>query len=162
MRNILHPHVRAFAAADLPAILRMERACFGRDAFPRELFEQYAAAVPRLFLVARVAGRIAGYSIATLTRHGGEIESLAVFPRHRRRGVATALVKEMLRRLRRSGVRRVYLMVRRSNEAAIRLYRGYGFQRVATIANYYPGGVTAWRMRLKAPLPVAERAPNRA
>ena len=69
MRNILHPRVRAFAAEDMPAILRMERACFGRDAFPSELFEQYAAAVPRLFLVARVGGSIAGYGIATLTRH---------------------------------------------------------------------------------------------
>lgn len=128
--------------------MRIERASFGREAWPRDLFLQYAAAVPQLFLVARISGRIAAYSIATLTRHGAEIESLAVLPRYRKLGIAIALLKATIRKLRRAGVRRISLMVRRKNAAAIHLYHSLGFVRVSTIADYYPGGAPAWRMRL--------------
>lgn len=152
MGSILHPAIRAFRDGDLAGILRIERASFGRDAWPRELFLDYAAALqekaaPQFFLVARVSGRIAAYSIATLTRRGAEIESLAVLPRYRNLGLATALMQATIRKLRRAGVRRISLMVRRSNAPAIRLYRSLGFVRVSTIAHYYPGGATAWRMR---------------
>jgi [ribosomal protein S18]-alanine N-acetyltransferase len=148
MASILHPAIRAFCADDLAGVLRIERASFGRDAFPRELFLRYAAASPRFFLIARVSGRIAAYCIATFTPHGAEIDSLAVLPRHRKLGIATALMKAMIRKLRRFGVRVITLLVRRKNTAAIRLYRSLGFVRVSTIAHYYPGGATAWRMRL--------------
>ena len=42
----------------------------------------------------------------------------------------------------------VWLMVRRKNEAAIRLYRKLGFVRTATVPNYYEDQSTGWRMRL--------------
>lgn len=153
MGNILHPRIRAFEAADLPAIQRIEDASFGRDAFPREVFLNCAAAVPQFFLVALVSGRPAGYSIvgyiiATLTYHGAEIESLAALPRYRRYGVATALMRAAIGKLRRVGVRKIFLMARRNNLPAVHLYRGLGFVRVATVAGYYPNGVIGWRMRL--------------
>jgi ribosomal-protein-alanine N-acetyltransferase len=147
MGLILHPRIRQFEKDDLPGIMRIERASFNRDAWPRELFVAYAAATPALFLVAKVDGRTAGYSIATLTRHGAEIESLAVLPRDRNRGIATALLKATIQKARRRGARAISLMVRRKNESAIQLYRKLGFVRVATIANYYPDGAAAWRMR---------------
>ncbi len=151
MGSILHPAIRAFRDEDLAGVLRIERASFGRDAWSREAFVYYAEAAPHLFLVARVSGRIAGYSVATLTRYGAEIDSLAVLPRYRKLGLATALMKATIRKLRRAGVRKISLMVRRSNAAAIRLYRSLGFVRTATVPNYYPGGATAWRMRLTLP-----------
>ena len=151
MALILHPRIRRFEPGDLRGILRLERACFGMDAWRKEAFEEYAGAVPKLFLVARIDGRLAGYSIATPARHGGEIDSLAVLPMFRRYGVATALLRASIRKLRRAGARSVSLMVRRGNTPAIALYRSLGFRRVATVARYYPRGVTAWRMRLELP-----------
>lgn len=144
---ILHPGIRRFEKGDLPGILRIERASFGRDAWPREAFLDYASAAPDLFLVARAGGRIAGYSIATLTRHGAELDSLAVLPPYRRQGIAAALLKGTMRKARGAGARVVSLMVRRKNHAAIKLYRNLGFVRVATIANYYGTGRAGWRMR---------------
>lgn len=126
----------------------MERESFDRDAWPREVFLNYAAAVPDLFLVARVDGRIAGYCIACLTRHGAEIASLAVRPLYRQRGVATALLNATIRKLRRSGAAAVWLMVRRRNEAAIRLYRKFGFVRTGTVPDYYDDRSAGWRMRM--------------
>jgi ribosomal-protein-alanine acetyltransferase len=140
--------VRVFEKSDLPGILRIEGESFDRDEWPREVFLEYAAAVPDLFLVARVDGRIAGYSIARLTRYGAEIESLAVRPRHRQRGVATALLHATFRRLRRRGAKAVWLMVRRKNADAIRLYRKLGFVYRGTVPNYYDRRTSGWRMRL--------------
>jgi len=143
--------IRAFQKADLPAILRMERECFGQDAWPREMFLDYAAEAPELFLVARVprgvsGSSIAGYSIARMTRHEAEIASLAVRPLFRRRGVATALLRASLRKLRRSGAKAVWLMVRSNNQEAIGLYRRLGFLRTATVPNYYDDRSSGWRM----------------
>jgi [ribosomal protein S18]-alanine N-acetyltransferase len=127
----------------------MERESFDREAWPRDVFLDYAAAVPDLFLVARVDGRIAGYCIACLTHHGSEIASLAGRPQYRKRGVATALLKAAIRKLRRSGAAAVWLMVRSQNEAAIRLYRKLGFAHTATMPAYYDDGASGWRMRLR-------------
>ena len=146
--------IRKFEARDLPGILRMERESFERDAWSRATFLEYAAAVPEFFLVATVPGRfgrenIAGYSIASLTRHGAEIDSLAVRPRYRQEGVAAALLNAIFRKLRRRGAQAVLLMVRRENEPAIRLYRKLGFERTATVPDYYENGASraGWRMR---------------
>ena len=140
--------VRSFENNDLPSILRIERKSFDRDAWSREVFLEYACAASDLFLVARVAGRIAGYSIACLARHGAEIASLAVRLRYRQEGVATVLLKTTIRRVRRTGARAVWLMVRRQNDEAIRLYRKLGFVHTGTVPNYYNDDSSGWRMRI--------------
>jgi ribosomal-protein-alanine N-acetyltransferase len=146
--------IRKFEERDLPGILRLERESFERDAWSSKTFLEYAAAVPEFFLVAGVAAgirgeRLAGYSIASLTRHGAEIDSLGVRPRYRQEGAATALLNATFRKLRRRGVEAVSLMVRRENESAIRLYRKLGFVRTATAPDYYENGPSraGWRMR---------------
>jgi [ribosomal protein S18]-alanine N-acetyltransferase len=140
--------IQVFEKSDLPGILRIEREAFPLDAWPRQTFIEYAAAVPDLFLVAKVAESVSGYSIGTLTHHGAEIASLAVGARHRQMGVATALLQAMFPKLRRSGAQAVFLMVRRQNEGAIRLYRKLGFVRTGTVRNHYADGTPAWRMRM--------------
>ena len=140
--------VGSFELSDLPGILRVERESFDRDAWSREVFLEYTRPAPALFLVARTAGNIIGYSIACWARQGAEIVSLAVRPPYRKEGVATALLKATLQKLRRSGAQAVWLMVRRENEAAIRLYRKLGFVRTATVPNYYGDKSSGWRLRI--------------
>jgi DNA invertase Pin-like site-specific DNA recombinase len=88
---------------------------------------------------------IAGYSIACLARQGAEIASLAVRPRYRQEGVATVLLKTTIRRVRRSGAQAVWLMVRRQNDEAIRLYLKLGFVHTGTVPNYYDDDASGWR-----------------
>jgi [ribosomal protein S18]-alanine N-acetyltransferase len=140
--------IRPFKPRDLPGILRIERESFNRDAWPRQLFVEYSRNAPVVFLVATVGGSIAGYSIACFTRHGAEIVSVGVRPKFRQQGVATALLKKTLQRVKKAGAAAVWLMVRRENEGAIRLYRRLGFVRTATVRNYYEDRATAWRMRI--------------
>ncbi len=143
--------VRVFERRDLPGILRIERESFVQDAWPREVFLEYASTAPELFLVAVMARRIAGYITASMTRGGAEIASLAVRPAYRKVGVATELLKAEIKRVRHAGARAAWLMVRRENGEAIRLYQQLGFVRTATVPDYYDDHSPGWRMRITFP-----------
>lgn len=141
--------IRLFEARDLPRILRIENSSFGKDAWPAELFQEYALASPKLFLVAAVGRRLAGYSIACIQRRTAELASIAVLPEYRGRGMATQLLKTTLRKVRRLGATNMWLMVRPDNETAIRLYRTLGFVRTASVRGYYEDGSSGSRMRVR-------------
>jgi len=124
----------------LERILWIERASFGRQAWPRGMFLDLYADCRDLFLTAKVGGRIAGYISTCVEKREAEIVSLAVHPDYRRRGVADALMRRTLDALRKAGVRRVSLMVRTGNTAGEQLYRAHGFRRVRLERRYYEDG----------------------
>jgi ribosomal protein S18 acetylase RimI-like enzyme len=88
-----------------------------------------------------------GYALAFHGKTRAEVDSIAVTPAHRGRGVAAALVKRVIGLLRRRGFGTVSINVRPENEAAIRLYRKLGFQRIRRVNDYYEDRAPAWRMR---------------
>jgi len=63
--------------------------------------------------------------------------SVATLPSFRRQGMARALLEHAVEFAREHKVRTVLLEVRRSNAAAIRLYRGFGFSATALRPQYY-------------------------
>jgi [ribosomal protein S18]-alanine N-acetyltransferase len=140
--------IRPFRLADIDRILEIERASFGRDAWPRSMFLDFARHCPDLFLVLKSGRRIAGYSITCTAGEKAELTSIAVDPRVRRQGLAQALLDHSAAELRRRRVRWWWLMVRVDNEAAIAFYRGYGFVRVRRVRDYYEDGESGYRMRL--------------
>ena len=129
-----------FRPRHLDRILQIERASFGREAWPRKLFLEYYDDCRELFFVAKFATRVAGYIIGCIEARDAEIASLAIHPDYRRRGLAAALIGRVLRELRVAGVGRVTLMVRVGNMAGGRLYRSFGFRRVRTVRRYYEDG----------------------
>ena len=138
-----------FQVRDIEQILEIEHASFGRDAWDRDLFLEYFRRSPDLFLVARSARRIVGYIITCTTRNQAELLSIAVDPRHRRRGLGRIMLDETLRRLR--SIRKTntwWLMVATTNEEAIHFYENYGFVRKRRTKGYYGSGRDAWRMKL--------------
>jgi ribosomal-protein-alanine N-acetyltransferase len=141
-------HIRRANAQDLPAILQIEKKSFGRDAWDLELFLDYLRRPGRsVFLVAIVERKVVGYALAYHSRIRAELHSIAVRPAARGRGVAKALLGRTLAALLRKGFATVSLNVRLENEAAIRLYRKLGFERVRRVNGYYEDGAPAWRMR---------------
>jgi ribosomal protein S18 acetylase RimI-like enzyme len=88
-----------------------------------------------LLLVAEAEGQLVGFAAARVLRRPplfaeterGEIEALFVREEWRRRGVATALVEEVLRALAARGVRRAALQVAVANETGQRFWRALGF-----------------------------------
>jgi [ribosomal protein S18]-alanine N-acetyltransferase len=141
-------NVRLFQRRDLRRVIEIERECFGKDAWPERAFVAYLRESPELFFVARYARRIAGYSIAQINWRGAELESIAVDPRFRGRGIAQALLDATVTSLKSRGVRALRLMVSIDNPSALRFYRRYGFVRMRLVKRYYGAGRDAWRMRL--------------
>ncbi len=66
-----------------------------------------------------------------------EILNLGVAEPMRRRGIARALVRELLAVFSGSGVRTVFLEVRESNHPARGLYDAFGFREVGRRSRYY-------------------------
>ncbi|MGA2600099.1 MAG: GNAT family N-acetyltransferase [Bryobacteraceae bacterium] len=141
--------IRQAVRRDVDRILEIEAASFGREAWDRELFDEALEDCPELFLIAKLSGRIAGYSITCFAKGKAELISIAVFPDARRRGVGEALVRFTLRALKRRKVAVWRLMVRIGNEDAVRFYKGLGFVRVRTVKGYYGPDVDAWAMELR-------------
>jgi len=148
----LNIRVAPFERRYLDRVLAIERASFGQDGWPVDAFVDYWRQCPDLFLIAWHGRRIAGYSIARVNWRGAELESIAVDPRYRARGVARALLDATVARLDASTLR---LMVEVSNASAVRFYRQYGFVRTRLVKRYYGAGRDAWRMRLQ---PLTNRA----
>ena len=145
--------IRRFRPSDLENVMAVERASFGREAYDRNLFAEYAHACEELFLVAeRRAGRFAGYAIACVCRGRPELAnliSIAVAPQARRKGIASLLLLSTIRRLKFRGIERLTLIVRQSNTAAIEFYRRHGFEIVRRAPRYYEDGEDGWLMRMQ-------------
>jgi ribosomal-protein-alanine N-acetyltransferase len=146
--------VRRFTRRDLERVVAIERASFGKDAWRPELFLEYWRASPELFLIAKDRNRsagapMAGYSITRTGWRGAELESIAVDPPYRGRGVAQALLHATITRLRSQGAAALRLMVSAENEPALRFYERFGFTRVRKVKRYYGPRRDAWRMRLE-------------
>ncbi|MBZ5727035.1 MAG: ribosomal protein S18-alanine N-acetyltransferase [Acidobacteriia bacterium] len=146
--------IRRMRPADLERILAIENASFGSEAWDRNLFAGYSRTCGELFLVVAEGTRnICGYMI-TCTRGGrAELVSVAVDPRARGRGAASALLESTLRRLRRRAIARLSLMVKTSNDPARAFYEKYGFRKVRRVPRYYEDGADGWLMAL--PLAIA-------
>lgn len=78
-----------------------------------------------------------GYVMTWLVADELHILNVATDPRFRRRGVGRALIREIVQFARSSEVRLVLLEVRRSNHAAIQLYRSFGFNVLGLRKGYY-------------------------
>jgi [ribosomal protein S18]-alanine N-acetyltransferase len=144
------PAIRHFRERDMDAILRIEHASFGRDAYDRNLFADFYHKCGDLFLVAEGTGRIWGYMLTCARPRSGtqtaQLVSVAVAPEARREGVASALMDSTLRRLRRRRVKRFSLAVKVTNRRALAFYRKYGFQQLRILPQYYEDRKDAWLM----------------
>ena len=128
---------RPFAARDIEAVAALERAIFG-DPWSRRSFEELLD-LEHIggFVIGDRPGQLAGYAFCSSVGDEGEILNLAVAPTHRRQGVGRLLLEACLDWLAVRGAARVYLEVRRSNEAAIAMYGARGFETTGLRRAYY-------------------------
>jgi tRNA threonylcarbamoyl adenosine modification protein YeaZ/ribosomal-protein-alanine acetyltransferase len=144
------PRLRPLELADLPAVAALEERVFS-DAWPESFFREELA---HPLAYARIAATpelpLAGYLLAWVGPDAAHIGNLGVAPEARRRGVARALLDDLLARARAAGAPEVTLEVRASNFAAQALYRGHGFRLAGLRRGYYRDTgedalVMAWR-----------------
>jgi [ribosomal protein S18]-alanine N-acetyltransferase len=83
--------------------------------------------------------RIVVYGVLMLMPGEAQILNLSVVPDSRRVGLGRALLRRFIDAARCLGAEQIFLEVRASNVAAIRLYETDGFAPVARRIGYYPG-----------------------
>jgi ribosomal-protein-alanine N-acetyltransferase len=128
---------RRLRPADLPGVASLERATFSDPWSQRAFSDLLMSPDVGCFAIDGADGALCGYGICRHAADEGEILNLAVAASARRQGAGAALAAGMVAWLRSQGVGRVFLEVRRSNEAAIGLYRALGFRTVGTRRGYY-------------------------
>jgi ribosomal-protein-alanine N-acetyltransferase len=130
------------AKADIDAIVALETDSF-TNPWPREtlVWEMRNSDVTRIHLLRDDSRTIVAFSVCWVIFDELHINTLAVAPPNRRKGLATELLKEVLAEARREGARKATLEVRASNAAALALYRRLGFTVAATRPNYYTNPV---------------------
>ena len=99
--------------------------------------EAYFATHRLALVVEDRAGGIGGWLLVSVVPPEAEILNLIVAPDQRRRGLATALLREGLERLALTRVTRVWLEVREYNTPARRLYARFGFAPAGRRPQYY-------------------------
>jgi ribosomal-protein-alanine N-acetyltransferase len=88
-------------------------------------------------LVACDGDRVVAFLCMRVAAGEAEVLNLAVDPAFRRRHIASRLLEQGLRLAVAEGARRVFLEVRKTNQAALRLYGQFGFGVVGERPGYY-------------------------
>lgn len=110
------------------------------ELFRRELDHDWSTILVLVEPLAAAEGageRIVGFVIYWLVYDEVHILNVATHPKERRRGIARLLLEEVIARARAANASMLTLEARRSNEAALSLYRQAGFHAVGIRAKYY-------------------------
>ena len=129
--------VRDATAADLPALLALERdAPTAAHWSEAEYHRLFAAPSGRLALIVRDES-VRGFIVAREVGLEWEIENIVVASAFRRCGLGARLVQELLEMACNRGAQALYLEVRESNAAARALYSKLGFAEIGRRKVYY-------------------------
>lgn len=82
-------------------------------------------------------GDIAGYCIFTSSFEDADLCRIAVSDKYRRKHIAEKLLEAAFEKLKKIGINRVLLEVRKSNYPAIALYKKYDFKEIGVRKGYY-------------------------
>lgn len=119
----------------LSKIAELEKECFSQPWNENMLLESYENGTH--FFVALRNGVVAGYIGVSCILDEGYITNVAVFPKYRRKGVATALLNRVFSLGSDEALSFVTLEVRASNQNAISLYERLGFKLEGRRKNFY-------------------------
>jgi [ribosomal protein S18]-alanine N-acetyltransferase len=148
---------RVETAGDLDAVIEVEALSFTnpwtREMYLREMDHQRVSYIHAIRARGGVHdGIVAGFCSFWLIFDELHINNLAVRPEFRRLGMGTALLEHAMQAGASLGARHATLEVRRSNEAARRIYERLGFEEGGIRRNYYTSpredALILWRHEL--------------
>lgn len=135
---------------DVDIITDMDAALFGVDCWPRQMFlDELRQPKTRRYLVAEVEETIAGYAGLMCVAPVADIQTIGVLPQFEGRGIARAMLAELIDEAQRRGAADVLLEVSATNPRAQRLYLRNGFEHIHTRRRYYRDGSDGLVMRLR-------------
>jgi ribosomal-protein-alanine N-acetyltransferase len=142
LAEVLEHHFREATPDDLDHLLVLEHAAFDRP-WPAGAFEQELA-LPQASVWLAFGGPAdqpgrepMAYADFWVVEDEVSLLNIAVHPDHRRRGLASELLRLVERVGAERGGEQVFLEVRASNEPALALYRTHGYVQVGIRKGYY-------------------------
>lgn len=128
--------IETMNAAHVAQIAQLEKICFS-DPWSEKSVASELNNPLALWLTAVEGERVTGYIGSQTVMDETDMMNVAVHPDFRRRGIAEALVNELVARLKSRESRSLTLEVRASNLSAITLYEKLGFSQIGRRKNYY-------------------------
>ena len=138
--------VRALNKADLERVFEIEKECFLNPWKYSDLEYELSGNPVNKFIIIEVDQNIIGFIDFMITFNSATISQIAVTKEYRNRGYGAVLLNEMEKCFPNNGddiVENVTLEVRKSNNAAINLYKKHGYEVVVIKPHYYPDGEDA-------------------
>lgn len=135
---------RRLRANELDLLAAIDLAAFGANwALDAEMIADIRQATPsHRARVVELDGRSVGFLVSGRAARTGYVQRLAVDPDVHRQGVATSLLVDSLRWMRRHRVRRAFVNTHVENEAALELYRRHGFVELPERLRVFEGVLT--------------------
>jgi ribosomal-protein-alanine N-acetyltransferase len=127
--------LRAMMQSDVPEVMRIENASYQLP-WTEQIFLD-CLKVGYHTLVADSGGALGGFVIFSSAAGESHILNLCVDPRCRRQGYAEGMLAQAMATVIVAGAGTMFLEVRISNTAAIRLYEKMGFAEAGRRPNYY-------------------------
>lgn len=121
----------------VPQVARLEQQCFADPWSERSVGSELENPLSLWLVAADSEDRILGYIGSQSVVPEADVMNLAVAPEARRQKIAAGLLRALSEQLYPRGVRSLFLEVRVSNEPALALYRGTGFEAVGRRPKYY-------------------------
>jgi [ribosomal protein S18]-alanine N-acetyltransferase len=125
---------------DLAEVQRLDVETYGDEAYSYMVLRQFLDMSGELFQVCRDGnGNVIAYGIVTrsVSQDTGWLLSVVVSLPYRRKGIGTALVKQLLDKAALCSMKNIFLTVAVDNDAAISLYKALGFIVVRVEHHYY-------------------------
>ena len=145
--------LRSYSPQDFETLYAIDHACYEPAiAYSLRELRNYLRFPGANCVVAEAESKIIGFCLTEHEDDWGYIVTMDVLSKFRRKGVATALLREAERSLAAAGVREVALETATDNGTAIAFWQKHGYQSVGLREGYYPGGRDAFSMikRLRA------------
>lgn len=127
---------------DLEDVQRLDAEVFRDNAYSYIVFRQFLDVTGDLFRVCKDStGNVIAYGVIAPSVHRGSgwLLSLVVDLPHRRKGIGTALLNQLLDKATSSSLERIYLTVAPGNDGAISFYRKLGFTSGSDVERHYFG-----------------------
>ncbi len=151
--------IRYFELRDLDKVIDINRQCLPEN-YPESFFRTIFSECPKGFALAEVNGIIVGYTMGRIESglslfsifhraKKGHTVSIAVLPEYRRSKVATKLINASSEAMREYGADELFLEVRMSNTAAVKLYESLDYKIVKELRHYYRDMEGAYLMAQK-------------
>jgi [ribosomal protein S18]-alanine N-acetyltransferase len=148
--------IDAMTEADIPSVVAL-----GSGATVGQLVEELARPWALCFVARDAEAKVLGFVLTWHVTDELHILDVVVDAAVRRRGIGRSLMQHALTRARERSAVHVYLEVRRTNVAAIHLYRALGFFTLAVRKKYYPDGEDAIEMAARMDPDTGEIMPGK-